>query len=169
MWHIDLHVAAFFSINFSRELVKAVELVVYISCARSRSKLRGFHFLVVQEQNQVLRGCVAVRHRELFPMFCFWIVSWSFWVFFLIASLRWVTEHSSSSHRGKPQEHTTSREKRGIVSYICPVPAECVQIDLKPVKTFLSCRSVWALGTGARRAAWVWVLACEKLVIGLQN
>lgn len=59
--------AVFFSINFSRELVKAAELVVCISCARSRSQLWGFHFLVVQEQTQVLGGCVDVRHRELFP------------------------------------------------------------------------------------------------------
>lgn len=30
MWHIALYVAAFFSVNFSREPVKAVELVFLV-------------------------------------------------------------------------------------------------------------------------------------------
>jgi len=49
MWHTNLNVAVFFSVNFSRELVKAV--VLCISCARSRSKLQDFHFFVVRKQS----------------------------------------------------------------------------------------------------------------------
>lgn len=48
---------------------------------------------------------------------------------------------------------------------------QCVQTDLKPVKIFLSCRSCrssWALGTGAIRVTWV-LTVYEKLVIGLQK
>lgn len=44
MWHRNLHVAVCFSVDFSKELVKTVELVPGISCARSRSKLRDSHF-----------------------------------------------------------------------------------------------------------------------------
>lgn len=86
MWLFNL-INLIFSINFSRELVKAVELVLCISCARSRSKLWDFHFLVVQEQNQVLMGCADVRHRELFPCSVSELFLRVSAFFFLIASL----------------------------------------------------------------------------------
>lgn len=91
-----------------------------------------------------------------------------FLFFSLAASLSSVMKHSTRSHGGSSSRTYNSREKREIALSVNPTPVECVQTDLKPVKTFLSCRSGWALGTGARRAACVLAIY-EKLVIGSQN
>lgn len=61
----------FFSVSFSREVVKAVELVWYISCARSRSKLWDFHFFSGTRVNPSSHGICGCQEQGIIPLFCF--------------------------------------------------------------------------------------------------
>lgn len=135
-----VNLAVFFSIHFSRDLRKAIERVPWgFFVLGVPSKL--WDSLVVHNKIRFSQTMPLLDTENSSPVLFlnyflgFWLVC-QVWVFvfffpFLIASLSWVRERSTWSHRGRATR-TYNKQRKSCL--FCLSRACCIYLHLKPAK-----------------------------------